>query len=90
MGFDGWWLMGLAWIILLFFFFLVCGSCDQMRAQMMVMGLGGVAGFSTGLGMKNSCGQRGYIRIAGVGLGLFKISWGKNLKGIVIFGWLTL
>nr|POE77184.1 hypothetical protein CFP56_33138 [Quercus suber] len=26
----------------------------------------------------------------GAGLGLFKISWGKNLKGTVIFGWLAL
>ena len=53
---------------------------------MVVTGLEGVAGFSIGLGMKNSCGQRGYIRIAEAGLGLFKISWGENLKGIVIFG----
>ena len=53
---------------------------------MVVTGLEGVAGFSIGLGMKNSCGQRGYIWIAEAGLGLFKISWGKNLKGIVIFG----
>ena len=57
---------------------------------MVVTGLEGVAGFSIGLGMKNSCGQRGYIWIAESGLGLFKISWGKNLKGIVIFGWLAL
>ena len=43
-----------------------------------------------GLGVKNSCGAWGYIRIAGAGLGLFNISWGKNLKGTVIFGWLAL
>ena len=35
---------------------------------MVVNGLGGVAGFSVGLGMKNSCGAAGYIRIAEVGL----------------------
>ena len=57
---------------------------------MVVTSLGGVVGFSVGLGMKNSCGQRGYIRTARAGLGLFKISWGKNLKGIVIFSWLAL
>ena len=53
---------------------------------MVVTGLGGVTSFSVGLGMKNSCGIVGYTRIAGAGLGLFKISWGKYLKGIVIFG----
>ena len=57
---------------------------------MVVTSLGGVTGFSVGLGMKNSCGAVGYIRIAGAGLGLFKISLGKNLKGNVIFGWLAL
>ena len=57
---------------------------------MVVTGLGGVAGFSVGLGMKNLCGAWGHIRIAGVGLGLFKISWGKILKGTVVFGWLAL
>ena len=57
---------------------------------MVLTGLGGVTGFSVGLGMKNSCGVAGYIRIAGVGLGLFTISWGQNLKGNVIFGWLVL
>nr|POE95893.1 g-type lectin s-receptor-like serine/threonine-protein kinase rks1 [Quercus suber] len=31
----------------------------------------------------------GYTRIAGAGLGLFKISCGKNLKGNVIFGWIA-
>ena len=85
--------MGLEWNFFFFFFFLwfvVCGFYDQRRARMVVTGLGGVVGFSIGLGMKNSCGQRGYIRTAGVGLGFFKISWGKNLKGIVIFGWLAL
>ena len=41
---------------------------------MVVIGLGGVTGFSVGLGMKNSCGAAGYIRISRVGLGLFKIS----------------
>ena len=54
---------------------------------MAVTGLGGVTGFSAGLGMKNSYGAAGYTRIAGTGLGLFKISWGKYLKGIDIFGW---
>ena len=57
---------------------------------MVVTGLRGVTGFSVGLGVKNSCGAWGNIRIAGAGLGLFKISWGKNLKGTVIFGWLAL
>ena len=57
---------------------------------MVVTGLGGVTSFSVGLGMKNSCGVVGYTRIAGAGLGLFKISWGKYLKGSVIFGWLAL
>ena len=56
---------------------------------MAVTGLGGVTGFSAGLGIKNSCGAAGYTRIAGAGLGLFKISWGKYLKGSVIFGWLA-
>ena len=78
--------MGLAWVTFFFFFwwFVVCGFRDQKRAWMMVTGLEGVTGFSVGLGMKNSCGQKGYIRIAGTSLGLFKISWGKNLKGTVI------
>ena len=40
----------------------------------MVTDLGGVTGFSVHLGMKNSCGAAGYIRISRVGLGLFKIS----------------
>ena len=57
---------------------------------MVVTGLGGVTGFSIGLGMKNSCGAARYTRIARTGLGLFKISWGKYLKGSVIFGWLAL
>ena len=57
---------------------------------MVVTGLGGVTGFSVGLGMKNPCGAVGYTRIVGAGLGLFKISWGKNLKSTVIFGWLAL
>ena len=57
---------------------------------MVVTNLGGVVGFSVGLGVKSSCGPWGYIRITGAGLGLFKISWGKNLKGTVIFGWLAL
>ena len=52
----------------------------------MVTGLGGVANFSVGLGVKNSCRAWGYIWITGAGLSLFKISWGKNLKGTVIFG----
>ena len=53
---------------------------------MVVTDLGGVASFSVGLGVKNSYGAWGYIRIAGAGLGLFKISWGKNLKDTIIFG----
>ena len=57
---------------------------------MVVTGLGGVTGFFVSLGMKNSCGAARHIRIAGAGLGLFKISRGKNLKGSVIFGWLAL
>ena len=56
----------------------------------MVTGLRGITGFFVGLGMKNSCGAAGYTRIAGTGLGLFKISWGKYLKGSVIFGRLAL
>ena len=56
---------------------------------MVVTGLGGVTGFSDGLGMKNSCGAAGYTRIAVADLGLFKISWGKYLKGTDIFGWLA-
>ena len=50
----------------------------------MVTGLGGIANFSVGLGVKNSCGAWGNIRIVRAGLGLFKISWGKNLKGTII------
>ena len=57
---------------------------------MVVTGLEGAAVFSISLGMKNSYGQRGYIQTVGAGLGLFKILWGKNLKGTVIFGWLAL
>ena len=41
-------------------------------------------------GWKTHVGLEGYIWIAGAGLGLFKISWGKNLKGTVIFGSLAL
>ena len=52
---------------------------------MVVTGLGCVTGFSVGLGMINSCGAAGYTRIARAGLGLFKISWGKYLKGTDIF-----
>ena len=57
---------------------------------MAVTGLGGVTGFSAGLGIKNSCGAAGYTRIAGAGLGFLKISWGKYLKGTDIFGWFRL
>ena len=57
---------------------------------MVVTNLGGIVGFSVGLEVKNSCGPWGYIEITRAGLGLFKISWGKNLKGTVIFGWLAL
>uniref|UniRef100_A0A7N2N4Y4 aspartate--tRNA ligase n=1 Tax=Quercus lobata TaxID=97700 RepID=A0A7N2N4Y4_QUELO len=57
-------------------------DASKMRpARMVVTGLGGVVGFSVGLGMKNSCGDAGYIWISKAGLGLFKISWDKNLKG---------
>ena len=84
-----------------FFFWWFVGVGSVIRGpQMVVTGLGGVTGFSVGLGMKNSCGTgfsvglgmknscgaARYIRIAGAGLGLFKISWGKNLKGTVTFG----
>ena len=54
--------------------------------MMVVTDLGGTTSFSIGLGVKNSCGACGNIRITRVGLGLFKISWGKNLKGTIIFG----
>ena len=79
-------------LLLFFFLFLVygCEFCDQRRARMVFTDLGGVAGFSIGLGVKNSWGAWGYIQIAGVSLGLFKISKGKNLKGTIIFGWLAL
>ena len=50
---------------------------------MVVTNLGGIVGFSVGLEVKNSCGPWGYIEITRAGLGLFKISWGKNLKGKV-------
>ena len=80
---------------LFFFFFLLsclvvvdCGFCDQRQARMVVIGLGGVAGFSVGLAVKNSCGTWGNIRIAVASLGLFKISWGKNLMYCHI-GWLA-
>ena len=53
---------------------------------MVVTGLEGIPSFFVGFGVKNLCGAWRYMRIAGVGLGLFKISWGKNLKGTVIFG----
>ena len=36
---------------------------------MAVIGLGGVIGFSAGLGIKNSCGAAGYTRITRAGLG---------------------
>ena len=29
------------------------------------------------------------LGVVGAGLGLFKISWGKNLKVTIIFGWLA-
>ena len=70
MGFSGWWVDvadGSRWVF--FFFFWVCGFCDQRRARMAVTGLGGVTSFSAGLGTKNSCGAAGYTRIAGAGLG---------------------
>ena len=61
------------WVSLgLFFFFFWdcgCGFCDQRRARMAVTGLGGVTGFSAGLGIKNSCGAAGYTRITRAGLG---------------------
>ena len=64
-----------------FFFFLwfvVCWFFDQRWAQMVVIGLGRVAGFSVGLGMKNSCGQRGYIRNARTGLGFSRSHGAKT------------
>ena len=73
--------MGLEWNFFFFFFFLwfvVCGFYDQRRVRMVVTGLGGVAGFSVGLGMKNSCDQRGYIWI--VGVGLFQDLMGQKLE----------
>ena len=89
---------GLAWVTPFFSLFFgggrgggcVCGFYDQRQTRMVVTGLEGAAGFSVSLGMKNSYGQRGYIQTVGAGLGLFKISWGKNLKGTIIFGWLAL
>ena len=75
------------WSLFFLFSFLVamdCGFCDQRQARMVVTGLGGVASFSVGLAVKNSCGTWGNIRIAVASLGLFKISWGKNLKCTVI------
>ena len=57
MGLGSWWLMGLHGFFFFFFWWFVgCGFCDQRRARMLVIGLGGVAGFFIGLGMKNSCG----------------------------------
>ena len=53
----------------LFFWVCECGFCDQRWARMAVTGLGGVTGFSAGLGIKNSCGAAGYTQIAGAGLG---------------------
>ena len=38
---------------------------------MVVTSLEGIAGFSIGLAVKNSCRAEGYIRIVGAGLGLF-------------------
>ena len=80
MGLD----VGLFFYFFLFSFLVVVGFCDQRQARMVVTGLGGVAGFSVGLAVKNSCGTWGNIRIAVASLGLFKISWGKNLKCTVI------
>ena len=81
----------LAWVTFPHFFFcglwfVDCGFYDQRRARMVVTGLGGAVGFSIGLGMKYSYRAWGNIQIARAGLGLFKISWGKNLKGTIIFG----
>ena len=70
-GFGGWWVDvadGSRWVFS-FFWVCGCGFCDQRRARMAVTGLGGVTGFSVGLGIKNSCGATGYTRIAGAGLG---------------------
>ena len=77
---SGWWLMGHAWDFFFFFFlwFVVYGFCDQRWARMVVIGLGRVAGFSVGLGMKNSCGQRGYIRNARTGLGFSRSHGAKT------------
>ena len=91
MGFGGWWVnvvngsrRGPFFFFFFSWWFVGCGFCDQRRARMVVTNLGGVTGFSIGLGMKNSWGAAGYTRIAGAGLGLLKISWGKYLKGSVI------
>ena len=46
---------------LFFLWFVGCGFCDQRQARVVVTGLGGVIGFSVGLGVKNLCGARGYI-----------------------------
>ena len=74
-GSGGWWVDvadGSRWVSFFFFFFFWvcgCGFCDQRRARMAITGLGGVTGFSAGLGIKNSCGVAGYTRIVGAGLG---------------------
>ena len=79
----------LAWVT---FFFVVCGlwvlwseagtgGGHQLgRRHWLFCWLGGEK-LMWGWGVYMNC--RGWFR-------LFKISWGKNLKGIVIFGWLAL
>ena len=73
-----------------FFFFFIGGiyvlcfwssGSPQSWAQIGVTGFGGVVGFSVGFGMKNSCGQRGYMVRIGSGFSL-QISWGKKLRCI--------
>ena len=63
------------------FFFLgwVVGFCDQRRARMVVIGLGGVAGFSIGLGVKNSWGCGVYTDCRGW-FGLVQDLMGQKLE----------
>ena len=63
------------WIYVLCFW---SSGSPQSWAHIGVTGFGGVVGFSIGFGMKNSCGQRGYMVRTGSGFS-FQISWGKKL-----------
>ena len=53
-----------------FFFFFRSGGSPQSRSRIGVTGFGEVVGFFVGFGMKNSCGQRGYMIRASSGSGL--------------------